>query len=213
MTWGRMQNPVRGLLHGSAAVAAAIGLTVLVMRTWGEASLMVGVVVFGVGLVAMYTVSALYHSVPWPRGWKTRLQRVDHSLIFIVVAGTFTPFAIAALDGWALATGLTLVWGIAVVGIVLKLVLVRTRTRLSVILQMTMGWSALIWLPWIVDRLGWAAMALILAGGVCYVIGTIAFVTKRPRLFPRVFSYHEVFHVLVVAGSGLHFWAIAAYVT
>ena len=160
----------------------------------------------------MYTVSALYHSVPWTQRWKALMQRIDHSLIFLVVAGTFTPFALTALEGIRQLVALTLVWAIAVTGIVLKFALPDPRTWLSVTLQMAMGWSALIWLPWILSSLGWGAVILILAGGLCYTVGTIVFLTKRPRLFPRLFSYHEVFHILVIAGSSLHFWAIVRYV-
>ncbi len=213
IAWGRIQNPVRGLLHGSAAVIAAVGLAVLVVRAADDASILFGVVVFGLALVAMFTVSAIYHSVPWTERWRTRMQRIDHSLIFVVVAATFTPFALAALNGWALAAGLTLVWSIALVGIVLKFVLASPKTGLSITLQMAMGWSALVWLPLFVSRLGWAAVGLILAGGACYTLGTIVFATRRPKLFPRWFSHHELFHVLVIAGSGLHFWAVAGYVT
>lgn len=210
ITWGRMRNPIRGVLHGAAAVAALIGLIVLVRRAEG-ADALVAVAVFGVALVAMFTVSALYHSMPWTQRWKTRMQRLDHSLIFAVVAGTFTPVAVAALEGVALVAALTIVWSIAIVGIVLKVVLADTRTWLSITLQMAMGWSALVWFPWILSRLGWGAVLLILAGGACYTVGTVFFATKRPRLFPRIFSYHEVFHILVVAGSGLHWVAIARY--
>jgi hemolysin III len=211
ITWGRMQNPIRGVLHGAAALAAVAGLVVLVDQAAGSAAQMVSVIVFGVALVAMFTVSALYHSMPWTERWKARMQRLDHSLIFAVVAGTFTPVAVAALDGATRVAALGLVWGIAVVGVVLKLVLRDPRTWLSITLQMAMGWSALVWLPWILARLGWGAVLLILAGGACYTLGTVFFTTRRPRLFPRIFSYHEVFHVLVVAGSSLHWLAIARY--
>lgn len=212
-TWGRMQNPMRGILHGSSAVAAALGLAFLVTRAWGRPEILAAVVVFGVALVAMYTVSALYHSVPWSERWKARMQRVDHSLIFLVVAGTFTPIAVASLSGTAQTVGLILVWGIAAVGVVLKFVLDHPRTWLSVTLQMVMGASSLLWLPWIADRLGWGAVGLIVAGGIAYVIGTIVFASRRPNPFPRLFGYHELFHVLVIAGSSFHFWAIARYVT
>ena len=208
-----MQNPIRGLLHGSAALVAIVGLAVLVAEAADDgAPILAGVALFGLALIVMFTVSALYHSVPWSERWRARMQRLDHSLIFVVVAATFTPFALAALDGWTLAAALTLVWGIAVVGIVLKYVLKSPKTGLSITLQMAMGWSALVWTPWFTAHLGWGAVWLILAGGACYVLGTIIFATRRPRLFPRIFSHHEVFHVLVIAGSGLHFWAIAGYV-
>lgn len=212
MTWGRMQNPLRGLLHGLSALGAAFGLIVLVARAWGRGEVLAGVAVFGTTLVAMFTVSALYHSVPWSARWKARMQRVDHSLIFLVVAGTFTPVAVAALDGARLVLGLALVWGIAAVGVVLKFVLEHPRTWLSITLQMVMGVSSVLWLPFIADRLGWEAVWFIVGGGAAYVLGTVVFAARRPNPFPRVFGYHEVFHLLVIAGAGLHFWAIAGYV-
>jgi hemolysin III len=212
VTWGKMQNPIRGVLHGSAALVAAVGLAVLVIRAADDRVLLPGVALFGLALVAMFSISALYHSVPWTETWKRRMQRLDHSAIFVVVAATFTPLAFAALEGLALVAGLTLVWGIAVVGIVLKFALPHPRTAVSVVLQLTMGWSALIWMPWFTERLGWGVVALILAGGLCYTVGTIVYALHRPRLFPRTFGYHELFHVLVIGGAGLHYWAIAAVV-
>lgn len=211
MTLGRMQNPIRGFLHGSAAIGAAIGLVILIDRAWGHAGALIGASSFGLALIAMYTVSSLYHSVPWTPRWKTRLQRVDHSMIFLVVAGTFTPIAIASLDGIPLYLGLGVAWGIAVTGILLKALNPEVKTGVSVTLQMAMGWSALIWIPWMWRELGPGAIALIAVGGLCYTIGTVIFTAKRPRLFPRTFSYHELFHVLVVAGSSFHFLAILLY--
>lgn len=210
VTWGKMQNPLRGLLHGVGALGAAAGLVILLARARPDT--LAAVAVFGVALVAMFTVSALYHSVPWSSRWKERMQRVDHSLIFMVVAGTFTPVEVATLDGARLAIGLGLVWGIALVGVALKFLLAHPRTWLSVTLQMVMGFSVALWLPFVLRRLGWGAVVLILGGGAAYVLGTIVFASRRPRLSPRLFGYHELFHVLVMVGAGLHFWAIAAYV-
>lgn len=211
LTIGKMQNPIRGLLHGSAAVGAAIGLVVLLDRAWGRLNAVTGALIFGGALLLMYTISSLYHSVPWDPQWKTRLQRVDHSMIFLVVAGTFTPIAIASLDGVALGVALGVVWGIAITGILLKALMPDIKTSLSVTLQMVMGWSALIWMPWVWIELGPGAIALIVLGGLCYTVGTVIFTSKRPRLFPRTFSYHELFHVLVIAGSSFHFFAILLY--
>lgn len=212
ITWGRMQNPMRGILHGLGAVAAACGLVALVIQARGRTSILTAVAIFGVALVAMFTISALYHSVPWSRPWKQRMQRLDHSLIFVVVAGTFTPVAVAALEGSRLVIGLALVWGIGAVGVTLKFVLDDERTWLSITLQMVMGVSSVLWLPLISRRLGWGAVILILGGGAAYVVGTVVFASRRPNPFPRLFGYHELFHVLVMLGAGLHFWAIAAYV-
>jgi len=211
ITLGRMQNPIRGLLHGSAALAALVGTIYLVARTWGNTAALVGSVVFGIALLAMYTVSSLYHSVPWSETWKTRLQRVDHSMIYLVVAGTLTPIAIGGLDGAAVWWCLGLVWAIALIGIALKFVMPRVSTKLSVTLQLVMGWTVILWLPQIWSSLGTGAIVFIAVGGLCYTAGTVIFMTKRPRLFPRSFSYHELFHVLVVLASVFHFLAVALY--
>jgi hemolysin III len=211
ITLGRMQNPIRGLLHGSAALAALVGTIYLVARTWGNTAALVGSVVFGIALLAMYTVSSLYHSVPWSETWKTRLQRVDHSMIYLVVAGTLTPIAIGGLDGAAVWWCLGLVWAIALIGIALKFVMPRVSTKLSVTLQLVMGWTVILWLPQIWSSLGTGAIVFIAVGGLCYTAGTVMFMTKRPRLFPRSFSYHELFHVLVVLASVFHFLAVALY--
>lgn len=206
-----MQNPIRGFLHGGAAVAALAGTIYLVSRTWGNTAAFAGSLVFGLTLLVMYTVSSLYHSVPWRESWKRRLQRVDHSMIYLVVAGTFTPIALAGLDGASLWWCLGLIWTIAIVGISLKFVLPDVGTWLSVTLQLSMGWTVIFWIPQIWGTLGPAAIVLIAVGGLFYTAGSVIFLTKRPVLFPRSFSYHELFHVFVVLASVLHFLAIALY--
>lgn len=211
VTLGKMQNPIRGFLHGAAAAAAVVGLFVLLDRARGSGPAITGTLIFGGALLIMFTVSALYHSIPWGDQWKDRLQRVDHSMIFLVVAGTFTPIAIAALDGAWLVVALSVIWAIALTGILLKALLPNVKTWLSLTLQMVMGWSLLVWIPAINTQLGTAAVVLIGIGGLCYSVGVIIFTTKRPRLFPRSFSYHELFHVLVITGSTLHFLVIFWY--
>lgn len=206
-----MQNPIRGFLHGGAALATLVGLVFLLVRAWGSAAAITGALIFGMAMLVMYVISSLYHSIPWSEKWKTRLQRVDHSMIYLMVAGTFTPIAIAALEGIALATGLGLVWGIALTGILLKTFLPGVKTWLSVTLQLAMGWVAVFWMPRIIDILGIGAVVLIFLGGLFYTAGAIIFVTKRPRLLPRSFSYHELFHLFVVTASGFHFSAIFVY--
>lgn len=211
MTLGRMQNPIRGILHGGAAVAALIGTVFLVGRAWGDTAALVGSLVFGFALLVMYTVSSLYHSIPWGADWKRRLQRVDHSMIYLVVAGTFTPIALAGLEGAAVWWCLGLVWGIAILGISLKLLRPHVGTGLSVTLQLIMGWTVILWIPQIWGSLGPGAIVFIAVGGVFYTAGSVIFMTKRPKLFPRTFSYHELFHLFVVLASIFHFLAIALY--
>jgi hemolysin III len=212
LTLGRMQNPVRGFVHGAAAIASVVGLVVLLAANPGGVSLTVSLAVYAGSLIAMFATSSLYHSIPWSDRWKDRMRRLDHSAIFLVVAGTFTPIAVVALDGaWRAAT-LAAVWAAGIVGIVIKLVERRVRLGISVTIQNIMGWGAVISMWQIGRRLGIDTVVLIAAGGVLYTTGMVLFLTKRPRLFPRVFSAHELFHVMVVAASSVHFYTILTHV-
>jgi hemolysin III len=167
---------------------------------------------FGLSLVGLYTVSSLYHSVPWSPSWKQRLQRLDHAMIFVLIAGTFTPVAAIVLEGVPRALALAAVWGIAALGSAQKIFWPRLGHAFSVSLQVLQGWLALPLLVPLSERLSVAPLALLVAGGLLYTVGMIAYATQRPRLWPRVFSYHEVFHVLVVAGSASHWVMTFAYI-
>jgi hemolysin III len=209
---GKMTHPVRGFLHGTAAVVSTVGAVLITVLAAGGLARRASLLVFGLSLVGLYTVSALYHSIPWGELWKRRWQRLDHTMIHVLVAGTFTPLAIIVLDGWLRAGTLTVQWLIVGVGAVHNLALKRPVQTASIALQTTQGWLALLLLWPLATRLPWTAIMLIVMGGVFYTVGMVIMVTGRPRLWPQVFSSHEVFHLLVVAASSLHFAAIAAYV-
>jgi len=209
---GRMTNPVRGFMHGAAAVVSLAGLVLLVVRSSPDGIRVFSVVVFGVSLIALYTASALYHSIPWRKKWDSRMQRVDHAMIFVLVAGTYTPVAINVLGGaWRVVT-LSVVWGLAAIGIAQKIALPRIPSWFSITIQTTMGWFAIIPFLELIEALSGGAIALLVLGGLSYTTGLIILATERPQLFPRIFSHHEVFHVLVVAGSLFHFFMILWYV-
>ena len=207
-----MLNPVRGFLHGSAAVVSAAGMALLITRSTPDRVRVLSMTVFGLSLIGLYTASALYHSIPWREKWKQRMQRVDHSMIFVLVAGTYTPIAVNVLDGaWRTVT-LAVVWGAAAVGIAQKIAFPKVPSWFSIALQTTMGWFAIIPFLELVEALSNGAIALMVAGGLSYTIGLVLLATERPQLFPRVFSHHEVFHILVVLGSLFHFLMILWYV-
>jgi hemolysin III len=209
---GKMTHPVRGFLHGTAAILSVVGATLITVLTSGDMARRMSLLVFGLSLVGLYTVSALYHSIPWRAMWKRRWQRLDHTMIHVLVAGTFTPIAFIVLDGWLRVGTLAVQWLIVVIGAVHNLALKRPVRATSIALQTSQGWLALLLLWPLADRLPWPAIMLIVMGGVFYTVGMVVMVTGRPRLWPHVFSSHEVFHVLVVAASAVHFAAIAAYV-
>jgi hemolysin III len=213
LTLGKMQNPVRGFLHGTAAVVSVVGALSLWCRSSGDLSHQIALLLFGLSLVALYTVSSLYHSVPWRQTWKERMRRVDHSMIYVLVAGTYTPIAFIVLDGGLQWVALGTVWGIALVGIIQKTFLPRLGGWFSITLQTTQGWlpGALLLVP-LAARLPVPALLLALLGGLLYTLGMLFLVTGWPRLWPRVFSYHEVFHIFVVAASAVHYAMLFRYV-
>jgi hemolysin III len=208
---GRMQNPVRGFLHGSAAVAGLFGTALLIAYagTWPRRLV---VMVFGLAMVGLYTTSSLYHAVPWQERWKKRMQRADRSMIYVLIAGTYTPFAAIVLDAPLRWIVLGLVWGIAVAGAIQQAFFPKVSGNVPVALATILGWLSVLFIWPMIDRLGWFPMGLLAAGGVIYTIGMVFLVTNRPRLWPRVFSYHEVFHVMTIIASSLHFVVIWRWV-
>ncbi len=209
---GKMTNPVRGFLHGTAAVVALVGAIILFSIAPGSLWRRLSFVVFGLSLVGLFTVSSLYHSIPWRGIHKRRMQRLDHVMIYILIAGTFTPLAAIVLDGWLRWATLAVQWGIVAVGAAEKTARRVPSKNLSIALQTTQGWLAMFLLWPLSSRLPWTAILLIGLGGLLYTVGMVFLVTNRPRLWPRVFSYHEVFHLMVIAASSLHFAAISRYV-
>ncbi len=211
-TLGRMRNPVRGFLNGTAAVAFGIGGVFLWSRAAGDVTREVALLVFAASQVALYTVSRLYHSLDWPDRWKGRMRRLDHSMIYVLIAGTYTPLAAIVLDGWLRIVVLVAVWGIAAIGTLQKALLPRLSNGFSIALQMIQGWLAILLVLPLAQRLPWPALVLGALGGLLYTLGLALFVARRPRLWPRVFSYHEVFHVFVASGSAAHYAMILWYV-
>ncbi len=203
---GKMQNPVRGFLHGSAAVVSLAVLVALGTLAVGG-GLKVALWVYGVSLVALYTTSTLYHTMPWGPRWKAWWQRLDHTAIYILVAGTSTPLFVAVLDGAWMWAGLALIWGIGVVGALREFV-PALRRRWTVGVQMAMGALGAIPMAVMLIRMDTRPMVLTIAGSVMYLVALVLFINKRPRLFPRIFSHHEVFHVFVIAASVTHFTAV-----
>lgn len=211
LTLGRMQNPVRGFLHGTAAIMSLVGTVFLVVRA-GSLPGRVAMVVYGIGLLALYTTSSIYHSIPWQEAWRQRMQRIDHAMIFVLIASTYTPIGMIVFDGWLRFVTLGVVWSITLLGVSHHLFVRNQRFHLSIGMMVTLGWLGLLVMVPIANRAGSTLVWLIAAGGVVYTIGMVIVTTNWPRLWPRIFSSHELFHVLVVTASAVHFAAILRYV-
>jgi hemolysin III len=198
---------LRGVSHEIAAGVALAGLVALVLLAPGHRA-RVAALVYGFSLVALFSVSALYHRPIWSPRARLWMRRLDHSAIFLLIAGTFTPLCLLVGDARA-RTMLAVVWAGAGLGILRALVWPRAPRVVATALYLLLGWAAVPLVPALYRALGGVSLALLAAGGVLYSVGAVIYATRRPDPFPRVFGYHEVFHALVIAAAGLHF-AVAA---
>jgi hemolysin III len=200
---------LRGVVHVYAFfVAVAAGALLVAFAPSGTARLATSVYV--VGLAGLLGTSALYHRVTWRRPNVRRwLRRLDHSMIFLLIAGTYTPFAVLVLSEPLGAVVLTVIWVGAAGGIALSLLWPDAPKRVSAAVYIALGWVAIVALPQLVDNLGVLGVALVIAGGLLYSAGAVVYACRRPDPAPTVFGYHEIFHVLVVAAAALHFAVIA----
>ena len=202
------EEVANSLSHGAGLLAAVAALPVLVIAAsrQGDVAGLVGFTVFGVTMVLLYLTSTLYHAAPVGKT-KNRLQVLDHMAIFLLIAGTYTPFTLGILRGAMGWTLFGLVWGIAVFGIALKAVHGARFQTLSNWLYLGMGWMALIAIVPLWNNLpGWGFFWLV-AGGVFYSVGVIFFIAERRRYF------HFIWHLFVVAGTACHFIAVLFYAT
>jgi hemolysin III len=201
---------LRGVIHQwSFFVALAAGAALVAWAPAGRATL--ACAVYAVGLAGLLGTSALYHRVTWRPRARAWLRRLDHSMIFVLIAGTYTPFGVLVLDGSLQVVVLAGVWAGAAAGIVLALVWIDAPKWLTAATYVALGWFSLVALPQITERAGAGAVALLAAGGAAYTAGAVVYARRRPDPRPDTFGYHEIFHVLVVAAAAAHFVAVAAF--
>lgn len=192
---------LRGWFHALAAIAA-IGLTiVLCILSRNDLPRLFSMLVFGLCMIELYTVSALYHIGTWHGVVRQRLRALDHANIFLFIAGTYTPLCFNILSGWVRPALLITIWTLALLGISLTLFTFRLPRWISTTLYIAMGWIALLALPAFLAVVPWTAVAMLVAGGLLYTIGAIIYALRRPNPFPRIFGFHEIFHLFVIAGS------------
>jgi hemolysin III len=208
---GPVKPRLRGVSHQWAFfVALVAGVVLVIAAPSGRATL--AATIYAISVVAMFGASALYHRIDWKSiGARRWMRRLDHSMIYVLIAGTYTPFALLVLDG-GLARGILItVWSGATLGIALKMLWPDTPKWLTAAVYVALGWVAVAAFPELAGELGIAGMALIAGGGALYTAGAIVYALRRPDPAPAVFGYHEIFHVLVIAAAVLQYVAVAAY--
>jgi hemolysin III len=202
---------LRGRLHAHAAWVAAVASGVLIALA-PTAMARAAALIYGAGLIALFTASALYHRWPGDPRWKPWLRRLDHSTIFVFIAASYTPVGLLVLDGPVRTIVLVSVWAGAVAGVALSLAWITAPRILVAACYLAVGWVAVVALPQLWERAGAAPFALLVAGGALYSLGAAVYAARRPDVWPRTFGFHELFHALVIAAAAVHFIAMAGWV-
>jgi hemolysin III len=202
---------LRGVSHLGAAIAAMLGTPLLLLAADSPRAY-VGGAIFAASLVLLYGTSAAYHRVTWTPLFRAIISRMDDSMVLVLIAGTYTPFCLVVLNNaWGI-TMLSVVWGVAGAGIMTNLAWPARPRWFRVAFYVILGWLALVSAGQLAARLSTSALALLVLGGVLYTLSGIVYAIRKPDPWPRVFGHLEVFHLLVIAGSVLHYSLIAIYV-
>ena len=202
---------LRGVSHEWAFfVSLVLGVALIVVAKTPKATL--AVAIYAVSLSALLGTSALYHRVNWKRpNVRAWMRRLDHTMIFFLIAGTYTPFALIVMHGTIATAVLIFVWVGAIAGAIVEMVWIGHPKWVSATVYLTIGWVAAIAFPQLWDTLGPGGALLLVGGGLLYTAGAVVYATQRPNPSPAIFGYHEVFHAFVIAAALVHFSVIAFF--
>ena len=202
---------LRGVLHqGAFSASLATGAVLIALAAGAMAH--VAAALYAGSVALLFGTSAAYHRGGWSERARARMERLDHSMIFVLIAGTYTPFTLLLLDGAFRWVMFGVVWGGAIAGIVVRNTTWRAPRWVYVGLYLGLGWVAVGMLPQILHKGGVAVLVLIAVGGICYSYGAVVYARKRPDPSPRWFGFHEVFHALTLAAFACHYVAVGLVV-
>ena len=208
MTATALRPRLRGRSHQVAFVVAAALAPVMIALAPGIAARLV-IAVYALAIAALFGVSAAYHRGDWSAAARARMRRLDHSMIFLAIAATYTPIAAFALSPSSARLVLPIVWAGAAVGIVVRNVWHDAPAPVAAAPYLVVGWAAVVVMSDVWRSLGVAGFSLVALGGVLYTAGALIYAVRRPDPWPRTFGYHEVFHLLVIGGAALHYLGVA----
>lgn len=208
----KFRDPVSGLIHLFSAVLGLIGSIFLLTASRGQGLKELSLAIYGVSLVTLFSASAIYHLANPSAVVLKRLRKFDHSAIYVLIAGTYTPICINFFSGWLRWGFFGLIWGIALVGVIVKLFVINTPRWLTAGVYLVMGWMAVLVIKPMLLNMPAGALWWLLAGGLTYSIGAAIYISKKLDFWPGVFGFHEVWHVFVSLAVFCHFVMIYQYV-
>lgn len=204
----KLREPVNSLTHWVGAFLAMIGLIVLLIVGWSTPAKIISLTIYGVSLIGMFSASATYHMVQVKDKALEVFRKIDHSAIFLLIAGTYTPFCVNAFTGFWKWGMLAIVWSLAVIGIVVKIFYIRAPRWVNAGIYVLMGWLSVTAAGEMLSALPAWVFAWMIIGGVVYTLGAIVYATKIFNFVPGVFGFHEVWHIFVLVAAAAHFVAV-----
>lgn len=208
----KLREPVNGLTHLGGAVAALVGQIVLLVLTWDGPARLLSVLIYGLSLILLFASSAAYHLVNAGPKVTKALRKLDHSAIYLLIAGTYTPICLNAFSGFYRWGLLAIVWSIALVGILVNLFYINKPRWLSAVIYVLMGWLCVSAAGEMLTALSPFALTWLAIGGVVYTLGAVVYATKMFDFVPGKFGFHEVWHIFVLLGAAAHFVAVLGVV-
>lgn len=202
----KIKDPISFLTHFAGFLLSIVGLYLLLSSGSGSLEVL-SFAIFGTTMMMMYFASSIYHFFTLSENKTKLLRKFDHIAIYLFIAGSFTPFTVLLMEGTFKWVMISVVWGIALGGIILKLVWLHAPRWLSVVFYLGMGWLGLVIIPYTFVQIQ-AAAWWVIAGGLSYTIGAVIYGLQKPNFVPGWFGFHEIWHIFVMGGSFCHFWAV-----
>jgi len=206
--FSNMREPFNGLTHLGGAIAAFFGSIVLIKVGGHGSAKIISLIVYAFSLVGLFSASAIYHLVKGEPRTQQALRKLDHSAIYLLIAGTYTPICVNALSGFFQWGLLTIIWMIAIGGVLVKIYYINAPRWLNAAIYVVMGWLCISALGQLSTKLAPAALAWLIAGGVIYTIGAVIYALKLFNFTPGKLGFHEVWHLFVLFGAAAHFIAV-----
>jgi len=210
--FSKLREPVNGLTHLITAGAALVGLIILLVIGWGHPGKLISLMIYGISLILLFLASGIYHSVKADPNVLLKLRKFDHSAIYLLIAGTYTPICFNMLDGFWKWGMLGIVWGLALVGIGVKIFFIKAPRWVTAGVYIIMGWLCIFGIQEILAALPLGAIIWLAAGGIIFTLGAVVYITKTMDFVPGVFGFHEIWHIFVILGALAHYIMIAIYI-
>jgi hemolysin III len=204
----KLREPVNSLTHWAGALLALIGLIALLIVGWSTPAKIISLAIYGVSLIFLFSASATYHMVQVKDKALEIFRKIDHAAIYVLIAGTYTPFCVNAFDGFWKWGMLSIIWTLAVIGIVVKIFIIRAPRWLNAGIYIVMGWLSIAAVGEMLSALPAWVLVWMLIGGVIYTLGAVVYITKIFNFKPGVFGFHEVWHIFVLLAALAHFIAV-----